>query len=196
MSIRKIKSFLLITIIIGMSIAYTVLIVYADTNGNELRITNQPDKLVLQLGDDWAGTEFELKLDSGIFPVPVKANSSGVVTMELGGSKTYTLTRLQPLLSVPVILPVPEDITQNGSDNSETGVDIETPTLETEETDITENEPAIETSELPDNSIPVLPLVIFLSGLIIAVGGLLIMRVMKKRREYHENDDDYEYDDE
>ncbi|MDR1537193.1 MAG: hypothetical protein LBU32_04210 [Clostridiales bacterium] len=31
---------------------------YADTNGSEIQITNQPDNLVLQLGTQWAGLEF------------------------------------------------------------------------------------------------------------------------------------------
>ena len=191
---NKIKSFLLTAIIMGISIVSTVLIVFADTDGTELRITDKPDQLVIQLGTDWAGAEFELKLDSGVFPVPIKVNSFGVITMELGGSKTYTLTYLQP-----VVVPIPENTTPSDSDDLETEINTEPPSLGAEKSkdiDITENEPEIETSQLPDNSISVLPLVIFLSGLIIAVGGLLIMRVMKKRREYHENDDDYEYDEE
>ena len=44
--------------------------VYADTDGNELQATSQPDRLVLQLGADWAGTEFELRFDSYVFPFP------------------------------------------------------------------------------------------------------------------------------
>ena len=47
-----------------------------------------------------------------------------------------------------------------------------------------------------DNSIPILPLILFLVGFILAVGVLLVMQYMKKHREYYENDDDYEYDDE
>ena len=191
--IKTIKSFLLMTIIIGMSIASTVLIVYADTNGNELRITNQPDKLVLQLGDDWAGTEFELKLDSGVFPVPVKANSSGVITMELGGSKTYTLTRLIPAAAAKPTEPITTlaDITQS---NSDILPEMETDTITiNEEINTTDYDGEI---ELLDNSIPILPLILFLSGFIVSIGVLLAMRYMKKRREYYGNDDDYEYDDE
>ena len=61
-NIKTIMLYILAVIIMGIGITSTVLIVYADTDGNELKITNQPDKLVIQLGADWAGAEFELKL--------------------------------------------------------------------------------------------------------------------------------------
>ena len=192
--IKAIKSFILAVIIIGISVASAILVVHADTDGNELRTTNQPDKFVILLGAEWAGAEFELKLDSGVFPVPLKTNESGVITMDLGGSKTYTLTLLQP-----VIEPNPVDTVQNSSNNPETEMNTEPPTSKSdnsEESDKTENEPEIETDNLPDNAPPVLPMILFLGGLMLAVSGLFVMRAMKKSREYHENDDEYEYGDE
>jgi len=190
-NIKTIMLYILAIIIMGIGIASTVLIVSADTDGNELKITNQPDKLIIQLGADWAGAEFELKLDSGVFPVPVRANSSGVITMELGGSKTYTLTRLIPATAANSTETItnPADITQSNSDISPA---METDTITTnEEINTTDYDGEI---ELPDNSIPILPLILFLGGFIVAVGVLLAMRYMKKRREYYGNDDDYEYD--
>ena len=192
-NIKTIMLYILAIIIMGIGIASTVLIVSADTDGNELKITNQPDKLIIQLGADWAGAEFELKLDSGVFPVPVRANSSGVITMELGGSKTYTLTRLIPATAANSTETItnPADITQSNSDISP---EMETDTITTnEEINTTDYDGEI---ELPDNSIPILPLILFLGGFIAAVIVLLVMRYMKKRREYYGNDDDYEYDDE
>ena len=173
MVMKKIKIYLLAALIIGISAASALLTVYADTDGNELRITAQPDKLILQLGTDWAGTEFELKLDYGVFPVPVTTNNSGVLTIELGGSRTYTLTRLRS--EVPPQVP-------------EIAAECDLPAV------IEENEPVIP-AEPPSNEIPVLQLALFLSGLILAVACLLIMRAMKKRREYND-DSEYEYDDE
>lgn len=64
---------------------------YADTDGTEPKIIQQPDQLVLQLGTRWAGVEFELRTDAGIFPVPVVVDEYGVLTMDLGGSTTYNL---------------------------------------------------------------------------------------------------------
>lgn len=78
----------------------------ADTDENTPRITQQPDQLVLQLGVRWAGVEFELRTDAGRFPVPVVVNESGVLTMDLGGSTTYTLSCMES--SVPVPSPEPE----------------------------------------------------------------------------------------
>ena len=89
---KQINKYIILAVILFILPIFAIPVVYADTDGNELRITAQPDKLVLQFGKDWAGVEFELKLDSGVFPVPLKADSSGVLIMELGGSKTYTLT--------------------------------------------------------------------------------------------------------
>ena len=58
---------------------------YADTDGTEPKIVQQPDQLVLQLGTRWAGVEFELRTDAGIFPVPVVVDEYGILTMDLGG---------------------------------------------------------------------------------------------------------------
>ena len=78
----------------------------ADTEENTHHITQQPDQLVLQLGVRWAGVEFELRTDAGRFPIPVVVNESGVLTMDLGGSSTYTLSCMES--SVPVPSPEPE----------------------------------------------------------------------------------------
>ena len=197
---KKFKSnilYILAVIILGISIASTALVVYADTDGKELKITTQPEKLILNLGADFAGAEFELKFDSGVFPVPVKANSSGVLTMELGGSKTYTLTRIKPVSATEPVKPIselnPTDINQSASDIPEN----ETGTL------LSEEKPSIETDEItepiddeiisPDNSVPLFPMIIFLSLLLLISIVLLVMRAIKKRNEYY---DDEEYDDE
>lgn len=82
--------------------------VLADTDENTPRIIQQPDQLVLQLGVRWAGVEFELRTDAGRFPVPVVVDESGVLTMDLGGSTTYTLSCMES--SVPVPSPEPEPV--------------------------------------------------------------------------------------
>ena len=199
---------ILMGIILGILIVSTASVVYADTNGKELKITAQPDKLVLQLGKDWAGVEFELKLDSGTFPVPVKANSSGMLTMELGGSKTYTLTRITPPpapvpapepikpvdTTVPAPTPLPTEIIQPIEDIQEN--EPEDPIITEAETTTEEINPAEsiqDEPEPPDNSVPVIPMIIFFSLLIIAAGTLLFIRALNKRREYYD-DNDYEDD--
>ena len=80
---------LLLTVLLMLSLTPAAL---ADTDENTPRITKQPDQLVLQLGTRWAGVEFELRTDAGKFPVPVVVDETGVLTMDLGGSSTYTLS--------------------------------------------------------------------------------------------------------
>ena len=61
----------------------------------------QSGQLVLQLGTRWAGVEFELCTGAGIFPVPVVVDEYGVLTMDLGGSTTYTLSCIHSTAPIP-----------------------------------------------------------------------------------------------
>ena len=193
---KTIVSFILTLTVLSIWLTSTILVVYADTDGSELKTTKQPDKLVLKLGDDFAGAEFELKLDSGVFPVPIKADKSGTLTMELGGSKTYTLTRIKPVsipepINVITSPPVTEDIFNTNSETSE--ISIESISADTTEID---TEPD---NNIPGNSIPLPHLIFFIGGIILIVVGFFVIRALKKRREYYDDDDedtDYnEYDD-
>ena len=161
----------------------TTSVVYADTDGNELKTTKQPDKLVIHLGADLADAKFELKLDSGIFPAPVVASSSGVVTMDLGGSKTYTLTRI--VGEPPAELTTqPEEPQQQQEENQETK---ETETKR-------EDDPIMSAPSEKTAGVPLGYLFVFLGGLGVIAGGLIVSKVIKKRREYYSGDQD-EYDD-
>ena len=145
---------------------------YADTDGSELQTTAQPDILTLQLGADWAGAEFELKLDFGVFPVPVKANDFGVLTMDLGGSKTYTLRLLTQVTETSV--PAQPDV------NPDPPADAD-PTDDPEES---------------GGGIPTLHLVLFIGGLLVGGGALAAFYYFKKRREYYGEEDDDDNDEE
>ena len=113
--------------------------------------------------------------------------------MELGGSKTYTLTRL-----IPAAVPQKSASTSVSSSTNQTVPnipisEIETAIIESEisnEIDTAEPVFAIETSESVENSVPVVPLILFFIGLILAAAGLLFMRALKKRRSYYDDDDD------
>lgn len=177
---RKILSLSLAALAMAVSIAVSIPVVYADTDGNELKTTAQPDKLVLDLGADWAGAEFELKLDTGVFPVPVVVSEAGVLVMDLGGSTSYMLT-LKPSPAAATSEPTPEHTTEPGG----------TTTPATTAPTAQPAEPKAEAS-----GIPPLHLVLFIGGLLAAVAGLVAMYILKKRREANDDDDDYEYDDE
>jgi hypothetical protein len=149
----------------------------ADTDGSEMQITDQPERLILQLGPQWAGVEFELKTDAGVFPIPVTVDASGILQMDLGGSKTYTLSCLSSPVSIPMPHPDPEAQAPPPEETAEAG-----------------QESNAEPDATGSAGIPVLQLVVFLVGLLGAGGGLLVMRHLKKRRESYGYDDDYDDD--
>ena len=90
---RRLRVTLLTALCLAMCLCTTA---FADTDGTEPKITQQPDQLVLQLGTRWAGVEFELRTDAGVFPAPIVVDETGVLTMDLGGSTTYTLAVSTP----------------------------------------------------------------------------------------------------
>jgi len=147
----------------------------ADTDGNEKTTTSQPDRLVLQLGGEWAGVGFELRTDAGVFPVPVIVDDTGVLRMDLGGSKTYTLSCLSSSVSVPI----PQQET-------------EPPDIEPDETIVSPHESDLAPEAEENAGIPLVQLIVFITGLAVAIGGLLLLYIFKKRRESYDFEDDYD----
>lgn len=159
--------------------------IYAEpqgTDGTEMQVI-EPEKLEIQLGADWAGVEFQLKTDSGLYPGTIAVGEDGVLRMELGGSKSYVLTCMNSSVSVPEATQAPatteeaqnESNEGQESDGSNSGQDTEGTVA----------------------GIPILHLVLFAGGMVLAVGSLIAMRVMKKRRESdaeYEDEDEYEDD--
>jgi hypothetical protein len=166
---KRFKGMLFCTLMLVALILMTHTISFADTDGSEIKVSDQPDKLILQLGFGWAGVEFELKTDAGVFPVPVAVDQSGILTIDLGGSKTYILSAVSSALSIPEPEPNRYGNGQNISQNPETPMHSA-------------------------SGVPIGHLVFFIIGLLAAAGGLFAMRYFKKRREAYDDDDDY-YDD-
>lgn len=144
------------------------------TKGDELQLM-EAEKLEIQLGTDWVGVEFQLKTDAGIYPSPIVVGQDGVLRMEIGGSKSYILTCMNSAVEVPEPTQAPA----------------------TTETQPEENNSGTEAAE-EDNStvagIPVLHIVLFAGGMVVAIGVLIAMHVVKRRREsepaYDEDDDE------
>ena len=88
------------------------------TNGDELQLM-EAQKLEIQLGAEWAGVEFQLKTDAGLYPGTVKVGQDGVLRMEIGGSKSYILTCMNSAVEVPeptqAPQPEPERLGEAGS---------------------------------------------------------------------------------
>lgn len=144
------------------------------TTGDELQLM-EVEKLEIQLGTEWAGVEFQLKTDAGLYPGTVKVGQDGVLRMEIGGSKSYILTCMNSAVEVPEVTQAPA----------------------TTETDSEQNNSETDTAEEGSATvagIPVLHIVLFAGGMVVAIGALIAMHVVKRRREnepvYDEDDDE------
>lgn len=164
------------------------------TNGDELQVA-EAEQLVIQLGEDWAGVEFELKTDAGMYPGTIAVGEDGVLRLEIGGSKNYTLSCLNS--SVPA--PSPEDSNPQGTEPQGSEGDYQTdsenvPSEHSSEPDPTESGEAPTTPEQnTEAGIPTTHLVIFGVGLVVAIGALIGLKYLPKKNaassEYDDEDD-------
>jgi len=166
--------------------------VYADPDGTELQITDQPEKLVIQLGPEWAGVEFQLMTDVGLYPQPVIVSPEGILTMELGGSKTYTLSAMGSAV------PIPSPDATSAVTNTDSAP--QQPIVDESPGQPATTDPKVTTQS--DNQgdgnlikgIPNLHLFLFAGGLIAGVVGLVTMRIRNKRKNNRGDCDDDFYD--
>lgn len=146
------------------------------TDGTELQVA-EPASLEIQLGTDWAGVEFELKTDAGVYPGDVIVGEDGVLRLEIGGSKSYILT----CMSSSVEVPDPEQAPAKTEESSESSAE-ETETAAAEENTIA--------------GIPTMHLILFGGGMVIAIGTLVGLYVVKRRKQSNpQYQDDDEEDD-
>lgn len=171
---RRYRFPLTLLLAIALSLAMSTA-AFADTDGTEPKIVQQPDQLVLQLGTRWAGVEFELRTDAGIFPAPVVVDENGVLTMDLGGSTTYTLSCIHSTAPIPD--PEPEQ------------TDPPPPAV----SDPVPEAPVSPQKEGKQGGLPI-PAVIFLVGLAVVAGVIATLHITKKRQEYAYDEWEYEED--
>ena len=178
---RRLRVTLLTALCLTMCLCTTA---FADTDGPEPKITQQPDQLVLQLGTRWAGVEFELRTDAGVFPAPIVVDETGVLTMDLGGSTTYTLSCINS--TVPIPDPPAEQVpdTQQPPDSS-----AQQPSGQVQQPQ--EQVPAGEPAD-----VPIAPMVVFFVGLACGIGGLVALYFAKRRRQQADYDEWAEEDEE
>ena len=105
----------LVCVIIAVLIPQTVF-AKDGTDGTELQVM-EPEKLEVQLGVDWAGTEFQLKTDAGLYPGTITVDQDGVLRLEIGGSKSYVLSCMNSSVSTPV--PQSEQASATNSEKTE-----------------------------------------------------------------------------
>ena len=161
------------------------------TDGTELEVI-QPQNLEIQLGEAWAGVEFELKTDAGMYPGVIIVGEDGVLRLEIGGSENYILSCLNSSVDIPIpgeTAPA-EEVTEP----------VAVPSEETDSTAETEEEETVPSESLPEETqegtlggIPVKHLVLFGGGLILAIGALVGINFYQKRSSKSagsEEDDD------
>jgi len=176
----------------------------ADTGDATLQITDQPAKLILQLGPGWAGTRFELRTDAGMYPQPVVVGNDGVLRMDLGGSKTYTLSCLQAATQSSTAA-TPASNAAAGTTPDHAGTLPGPDTSATTDVDLDAflaglTEPGTEApveqppprEEPAQRIVPVKQILIFGGGIVAAVIALVILSRLKKRRLDDDEEEDYE----
>ena len=171
---RRLRVTLLTALCLAMCLCTTA---FADTDGTEPKITQQPDQLVLQLGTRWAGVEFELRTDAGVFPAPIVVDETGVLTMDLGGSTTYTLSCINSTV------PIPDPSVEQTPDTQQSSEEVQQPQEQNTATE-------------PNSGIPIVPLVVFLVGLACGGGGLVALHFAKRRCQEADYDEWADEDDE
>lgn len=171
---------LLLVAVLSLALAPAAL---ADTDDTTPKITQQPDRLVLQLGVRWVGVEFELRTDAGVFPAPVVVDESGVLRMDLGGSTTYTLSCIES--TIPIPSPVAGETSGNETTPPKEDISVQAPPQTSEPAPA----PALAPSQ---QNIPLVPLMVFLVGLAAIGGGMIAYWVLKRQQSnaYDEWDDD------
>lgn len=187
-----------LAVILAVAAPQTVLAAQG-TQGDEMQVL-EAEQLEIQLGADWAGVEFQLKTDAGLYPGTVMVGEDGVLRMEIGGSKSYVLTCLNSTVEVPDPAQVPATTEETGetetTEETESGEeDGAASEIQKEGATDTAEEKTEEAAEKENTvaGIPVVHIVLFAGGMVIAVGGLIAMHVVKKRRE---SDDGYDEDEE
>ncbi len=171
---KRLRLALLTVVCLSMCLCTTA---FADTDGTEPKVTQQPDQLVLQLGTRWAGVEFELRTDAGVFPAPIVVDETGVLTMDLGGSTTYTLSCINSTV------PIPDPSAEQTPDTQQSSEEVQQPQEQNAATE-------------PASGIPIVPLVVFLVGLACGGGGLVALHFTKRRRQEADYDEWADEDDE
>ena len=199
---KKMLTLAIALIVCAVSILPWTRVAYASPGAEPTKSTIA-DKLILQLGPDWAGVEFELVTDVGKYPGAIVVDSTGVLTLELSDSSTFTLSCLNskvnpptPTLQEPASGAEPEPMETpiyNATDMVQPSVPVpetdKDPTQDADSAAQPQQESSTPTAE-PEQGIPTLQLVLFIGGAVLCVGGLIVMRVIKKRREYDDEDDE------
>ena len=152
-----------------------------DTDGTEMQLM-EPAQLELYFGPEWAGAQFTLETDVGGYPGTIPVANDGTMRMEIGGSHTYVLRLVSGATG-----------TQSGTVSMAGTDQAPTPLPEGSESEVgvqTTAPAEIQPAEEQSGGVPLVPIIIFLAGLVIAGGILLAVHLFAKRKAEEEYDDD------
>ena len=172
---------------------------HADTDGTEIQVL-QPERLEIQLGTAWAGVEFQLRTDSGLYPDPIPVGEDGVLRLEIGGSSSYILSCMGLSNAIPMVEPenfgelatveFPDTTPEAAeSDNPVPHKATEAPAEETPST-VQETPHPVKTVA----GIPVKHVIFFGAGILICVTVLVGLKLAAVNREDDEDEDFDDYD--
>ena len=172
---------------------------HADTDGTEIQVL-QPERLEIQLGTAWAGVEFQLRTDSGLYPDPIPVGEDGVLRLEIGGSSSYILSCMGLSNAIPMVEPenygelatveFPE--TTSEAAESDNPVPPEATEASAEETPSTVQETPHPVKTVA--GIPVKHVIFFGAGILICVMVLVGLKLAAVNREDDEDEDFDDYD--
>lgn len=177
-------------------------------DGTEMQVF-KAEQLEIQLGKEWAGREFQLKTDAGLYPGTITVGEDGVLRTELGGSTRYILTCMltgnpdaggetsvaEGSVTKERTDALPTDgKTESGFGENPSG-ETGTGEPQTEPADASTG-PAVKEGDAGQtvSGIPIKHLVLFSVGMAAAVGGLIAIHIIQKRREDQEEYDEEDYD--
>lgn len=165
------------------------------TDGTELEVI-QPQNLEIQLGESWAGVEFELKTDAGMYPGVITVGKDGVLRLEIGGSENYILSCVNSSVEIPEpgeTVPAEGETAPEEETGTVPSEEAEPTAASSESTGVAETEPSAEEEQGSVAGIPVTHIALFGGGLIVAIGALVGINFYQKRSgksSNSEEDDD------
>ena len=159
--------------IVAVMFALNASYVSADTNGTELQVV-KAETLEVQLGEEWTGVQFQLMTDAGIYPEKISVDDDGILRLELGGSSKYTLSCLNSATAVSEETEKNDEVKCSGKSNK---------SEETEQKNALQNTKTVA-------GIPIMHIVLFAGGMLIAVTILLILHQVTQGKDGEEDDEE------
>ena len=108
--------------------------------------------------------EFQMETDVGLYPGVITVDETGVLCTELGGSKSYKLSCLDSSITAPA------------------SNDTQTPAAESSQASVQDSGSPESVPEKTAEKVPVSSILFFGISMAVAIGSLVTMQILKKRK--------------